>query len=66
MSEWRNTSMYSLTTALEEGEWSLLRLTDLSPGKETRMENGSQSPSGRFGVQQISKNVNTFLWLFSP
>jgi len=39
--EWRNTSIHSLTTALEEDERSLLRSTDLSPAKETRMEDGS-------------------------
>jgi len=55
MSEWSNTSIHSLITALEEDEeedgWALLLLTDFSPGKETRMEDGSQSPSGRFGVE---------------
>jgi hypothetical protein len=66
MSEWSNTSIHSLTTALDDDEWSLLRSTDLSPGKETRMEDGSQVPSGRFGVEQISKNVNTFPWLSNP
>jgi len=66
MSEWSNTSIHSLTAAFEEDEWSLSSSTDLSPGKETRMEDGSQSPSGRSGVEQISKNINTFPWLSSP
>jgi hypothetical protein len=52
MGEWSNTSIKFLSTALE-GVWSVLHPADLSPERE--MVGESQSPSGRFGKEKISK-----------